>query len=178
MISGAANANAAFLVIDAKQGVQEQSKRHAYMLSLLGIKNVSALVNKMDLVGYDQSVFDRIVADIKKFLNPLVVEPKKYIPVSGMLGDNITVRSTQTPWYDGEILIDALDAINSDDELENKFLRLPIQDVYKFDARRIIAGRVESGIINAERSSLGRATNRRMFRIVFARQYFGWGGRR
>ena len=89
MISGAANANAAFLVIDAKQGVQEQSKRHAYMLSLLGIKNVSALVNKMDLVGYDQSVFDRIVADIKKFLNPLVVEPKKYIPVSGMLGDNI-----------------------------------------------------------------------------------------
>ena len=73
MISGAANANAAFLVIDARQGVQEQSKRHAYMLSLLGIGNVSVLVNKMDLVGFEQSTFDRIVADIKNFLRPLGV---------------------------------------------------------------------------------------------------------
>lgn len=147
MISGAANANAAFPVIDARQGVQEQSKRHAYMLSLLGIRNVSVLVNKMDLVGFEQSTFDRIVADIKNFLRPLGVEPNKFIPVSGMLGDNITARSDRMPWYEGETLIDALDLIDGSDELDKKFLRLPIQDVYKFDARRIIAGRIESGAI-------------------------------
>ncbi|MBQ9479424.1 MAG: GTP-binding protein, partial [Selenomonadaceae bacterium] len=147
MISGAANANAAFLVIDARQGVQEQSKRHAYMLSLLGIGNVSVLVNKMDLVGFEQSTFDRIVADIKNFLRPLGVEPNKFIPVSGMLGDNITARSERMPWYEGETLIDALDLIDGSNELDQKFLRLPIQDVYKFDARRIIAGRIEAGAI-------------------------------
>ncbi len=148
MISGAANANAAFLVIDARQGVREQSKRHAYMLSLLGIKNVSVVVNKMDLVEYSQSTFDRIVDDIKNFLRPLGVEPKKFIPVSGMVGDNITRPSTNTPWYDGDTLIEALDALDGDDDSDQKFLRLPIQDVYKFDERRIIAGRIESGVIS------------------------------
>ena len=148
MISGAANANAAFLVIDARQGVREQSKRHAYMLSLLGIKNVSVVVNKMDLVNYAQSTFDRIVDDIKNFLRPLGVEPKKFIPVSGMVGDNITRPSTNTPWYDGDTLIEALDALDGDDDSDQKFLRLPIQDVYKFDERRIIAGRIESGVIS------------------------------
>ena len=145
MISGAANANAALLVIDAKQGVQEQSKRHGYMLSLLGIKKVYVVVNKMDLVNYDEQVFNQVASDIKNFLQPLGVEPLKYIPVSGFMGDNITEHSANMSWYNGATVIESLDLIESDDEIENKPLRLPIQDVYKFDERRIIAGRIESG---------------------------------
>ena len=120
MISGAANANAAILVIDAKQGVQEQSKRHGYMLSLLGIKKVYVVVNKMDLVNYDEQVFNQVASNIKNFLQPLGVEPLKYIPVSGFIGDNITEHSANMSWYNGATVIESLDLIESDDEIENK----------------------------------------------------------
>lgn len=145
MISGAANANAAFLIIDAKQGVQEQSKRHGYILSLLGIKKVYVAINKMDLVDFRKDIFDKVCSDIESFLIPLGVKPLQYIPVSGISGDNITEKSVNMSWYDGTTLIDTLDLIDNEDELINKPLRLPIQDVYKFDERRIIAGRIESG---------------------------------
>lgn len=149
MISGAGNANAALLVIDAKQGVQEQSKRHAYMLSLLGIRKVYVLINKMDLVRYDQNRFSEVERDIEKFLKPLGIEPLKCIPVSGFIGDNVTTKSKNMPWYSGETVIEALDLIQGDDGIDQKPLRFPIQDVYKFDARRIIAGRIEYGKISA-----------------------------
>ena len=148
MISGAGNANAALLVIDAKQGVQEQSKRHAYMLSLLGIKKVYVLINKMDLVSYDESRFNFVEREIREFLKPLGIEPLKCIPVSGLQGDNIAQKSESMKWYQGETVIDALDLIDSEDGIEQKSLRFPIQDVYKFDDRRIIAGRIESGKIS------------------------------
>ena len=115
MISGAGNANAALLVIDAKQGVQEQSKRHAYMLSLLGIKKVYVLINKMDLVSYDESRFNFVEREIREFLKPLGIEPLKCIPVSGLQGDNITQKSESMKWYQGETVIDALDLIEYDD---------------------------------------------------------------
>ena len=145
MISGAANANAALLIVDAKQGVQEQSKRHGYMLSLLGIEKVYVVVNKMDLVDYSEEVFHKVADDMKEFLEPLGVKPLRYLPVSGYQGDNIATKSVNMPWYDGPVLLDSLDLLEASKEILDKDLRLPIQDVFKFDDRRIIAGRIEAG---------------------------------
>lgn len=147
MISGAANANAAFLVIDAAAGVQEQSRRHAYLLSLLGIKKIFVLVNKMDLVNFSEKRFLEVAEDIKNFLASLKITPQKIIPVSGFCGDNITVKSENLSWYDGETFIETLDKISDVDENISAPVRLPIQDVYKFDERRIIAGKLESGTL-------------------------------
>lgn len=147
MISGAASAEAALLVVDAKEGVQEQSKRHAYILSLLGIKKVYVIVNKMDLVDYSQEVFEKIQDEIGEFLGNLGVHPLKYIPVSAFYGENIVSVSDKMPWYTDTSIIDGIDLIERDKGIEDKPLRLPIQDVYKFDDRRIIAGRIESGTL-------------------------------
>lgn len=145
MISGAANAEAALLIVDANEGIQEQSKRHGYILSLLGIRKVYVIVNKMDLIGYSEEQFNRIKADFNHFLNNLHVYPLKYIPVAAFLGENITVQSANMPWYQGEPVLEALDLFEKERGLEDKPLRFPIQDVYKFDDRRIIAGRIETG---------------------------------
>ncbi len=145
MISGAANAEAALLVIDAAEGVQEQSKRHAYILSLLGIQKVYVIVNKMDMIEFSEKKFKEIKYEISTFLSKLNVYPQKYIPVSGFLGENIARKSDKMPWYKGETLLQALDLFEKDKELEDRPLRFPIQDVYKFDHRRIIAGKIESG---------------------------------
>ncbi len=145
MISGAANAEAALLLIDAQEGIQEQSKRHGYILSLLGIKQVYVIVNKMDLIDYSKEKFNKIRAEFDSFLNTLNVFPLKYIPVSAFLGENITTRSARMPWYAEDPVLEALDLFQKERGLEQKPLRLPIQDVYKFDNRRIIAGRIETG---------------------------------
>lgn len=145
MISGAASAEAALLLIDAQEGIREQSKRHGYILSLLGIKNVYVLVNKMDLVDYDRDKFAQIKEEMGSFLNALGVYPLKYIPISAFQGENITAHSAKMPWYDGEPVLKALDFFEQGRDLEDRPLRLPIQDVYKFDSRRIIVGRIESG---------------------------------
>ena len=148
MISGAANAEAALLIVDAHEGIQEQSKRHGYILSLLGIQKVYVIVNKMDLIGYSEEKFNQIKADFNQFLNNLQVYPLKYIPVSAFLGENMTVPSENMPWYQGEPVLEALDLFEKEKGLEDKPLRFPIQDVYKFDDRRIIAGRIETGKLN------------------------------
>ena len=145
MISGAASAEAAILVIDAKEGIKEQSKRHGYILSLLGIDKVYVVVNKMDLIDYNENEFHRIKEEMNTFLNSLNVYPLDYIPVSAFLGENITSQSDRMLWYQGAPVLDALDGIEKSKGLEDKPLRFPIQDIYKFDDRRIIAGRVESG---------------------------------
>ncbi|ADL50303.1 sulfate adenylyltransferase subunit 1 [Clostridium cellulovorans] len=145
MISGAANAEAALLVIDVKEGVQEQSKRHAYILSLLGIKKVYVVLNKMDLVDYSEEVFNDVSTAMNKFLGELDVYPLAYIPVSAYYGENILDDSTKMPWYKGQSIINAIDSLENEKGIEERSLRFPIQDVYKFDDRRIIAGRIESG---------------------------------
>lgn len=149
MISGAADAEAAFLMVDAHEGVQEQSKRHAYLLSLLGIKRCFVLVNKMDLVGYSQDVFDQIQRDMEEYLNALHVHPIGYIPISAFEGQNITQPSEKLAWWHGMTALEAMDSIEKEKGLEHRALRFPIQDVYKFDDRRIIAGRIESGTLSA-----------------------------
>lgn len=147
MISGAASAEGAILMVDAAEGIKEQSKRHGYILSLLGIKKVYVAVNKMDLVDYSEERYREIENDFNEFLNPLGVYPIKYIPISAYYGENIISKSTELSWYDGKSIIDSIDALEKEPELEQKGLRFPIQDVYKFDHRRIIAGRIESGSI-------------------------------
>jgi len=145
MITGAASAEAALLIIDAKEGIQEQSKRHGYILSLLGIKQVCVVVNKMDLIDYSQEKFDAIKNEMNAFLKNLNVHPMSYIPISAFYGENLTTKSEKLAWYKGETVLEALDLFTQEDGLEAKPLRFPIQDVYKFDNRRIIAGRIEAG---------------------------------
>lgn len=148
MISGAANAEAALLIIDAQEGIQEQSKRHGYILSLLGIQKVYVLVNKMDLIQYSEEKFNAIKLEMNEFLNNLHVYPLKYIPVSAFFGENLTFHSEKMAWYKGEPLLTAIDLFEKDKGLQEKPLRFPIQDVYKFDNRRIIAGRIEAGSLH------------------------------
>ncbi len=145
MISGAASAEAALLMVDANEGIKEQSRRHGYILSLLGIKKVYVAVNKMDLVDYSKERFDSIEKEFNQFLNSLDVYPLKYIPISAYHGENIAKASDKMNWYTGETILECIDLIEKEKEDIDKPLRFPIQDVYKFDHRRIIAGRIESG---------------------------------
>ncbi|MFZ5969178.1 MAG: GTP-binding protein [Bacillota bacterium] len=147
MISGAANAEAAFLLIDANEGIQEQSRRHGYILSLLGIEKVYVIVNKMDLVNYDQGRFQQIQREFNIFLNGLNIYPQEYIPISAFYGENVSMESPKMPWYRGKCILKSMDFIEKEKGIEEKPLRFPIQDVYKFDHRRIIAGRIESGTL-------------------------------
>lgn len=160
MISGAASAEGALLIIDSNEGIQEQSKRHGYILSLLGIKQVYVLVNKMDLINYAEDKFNNIKLEMNKFLENLGVYPKKYIPISAYYGENISRKSHKMNWYNDETVLEALDLFTKERGLEDKGLRLPIQDVYKFDDRRIISGRIESGKIAAGDEVLISPTNK------------------
>jgi bifunctional enzyme CysN/CysC len=148
MITGAAQSDAALLIIDAVEGVREQSRRHGYLLHLLGIRQVAVAVNKMDMVAYSKARFDEISAEFSSYLNDLGVTPTFILPVSAREGDNIVTRSSAMPWYAGPTIVDALDCFVSEPLSSDLPLRLPVQDVYKFDERRIIAGRIESGRVN------------------------------
>jgi len=152
MITGAARAEAALLVIDAAEGVQENSRRHGYMVSLLGIRQLAVVVNKMDLVGWDRGVYDRIVGEYGAFLDQVGIRPSCFIPVSGREGDNIATRSANLPWYQGPTVLDALDAFESEPAPVERPFRMPVQDVYKFtkqgDDRRIVAGNIDSGAVS------------------------------
>ncbi len=149
MISGAAQSEAAVLVIDAKEGVKEQSKRHGYLLSLLGVPQITVAVNKMDLVDFSEAEFKKIEKEYRTYLKEIGVEPTFIIPISGRDGDNVTQKSANMKWYKGPTILEALDEFKPARSLEELPLRLPVQDVYKFDERRIIAGRIESGKIKA-----------------------------
>jgi bifunctional enzyme CysN/CysC len=150
MISGAARAEAAVLVIDAKEGVRENSRRHGYILSMLGIKQVIVCVNKMDLVGYSEPVFRAIEAEYRAFLEGIgAVKPRQFVPVAAVAGENLARRGAETPWYDGPTLLELLDALPKAPPKTDQPLRMPLQAVYKFtkhgDDRRIFAGRIEAG---------------------------------
>jgi bifunctional enzyme CysN/CysC len=147
MITGAAQAEAALLLIDAQEGVQENSRRHGYLLHLLGIRQLVVLVNKMDLVGYAQARFESLEAEYRAWLKTLGVEPERFLPVAARTGDNIAGRSPRLPWWQGPTVLEALDAFRVAEPPVNQPLRFPIQDVYRFDERRILAGRVESGTL-------------------------------
>jgi bifunctional enzyme CysN/CysC len=145
MITGAANAEAALLLIDAHEGVQENSRRHGYLLNLLGIRQIAVLVNKMDLENYSQARFNQVEAEYRAWLKSIGVTPKVFIPISAKEGDNIATRSPNMAWWAGPTVLDALDDFRVSERPEGQPLRFPIQDVYRFDERRILAGRIEAG---------------------------------
>ena len=149
MVTGASRADAALLAIDAQEGVQQNSRRHGYLLSMLGIRQIAVLVNKMDLIGYAKAKFERIVAEYRGFLGKLGVAPLHFIPVSGIRGDNLASRSPQMPWYQGPSVLEVLDSFRAAESPVDQPLRFLVQDVYKFtrsgDERRIIAGEIVSG---------------------------------
>lgn len=145
MVTGAANADAALLLIDADQGVRGQSRHHGYLLQLLGVHQVAVVVNKMDLIGYDPERFRSIEAEYRSYLEGIKVAPTCVIPISARDGDNIATPSERLAWHKGPTVLEALSGFAQPEGRDDAPLRLPLQDVYKFDDRRIFAGRVESG---------------------------------
>lgn len=153
MITGAARAQAALLMIDAKEGVQENSRRHAYMLSMLGIQQIAVVINKMDLVDYSEEVYNKVKEEYLEFLAQIDITPAFVLPVSSFQGENIVKPSEKMPWYDGMCILEVLDEFECEEEHDRQPFRMPVQDVYKFtrngDDRRIVAGTIETGTIRA-----------------------------
>lgn len=149
MVSGAARADAAILVIDAFEGIRENSRRHGYFLSMLGIAQLMVVINKMDRVGYREDVFNRLVREYRSFLETVRLSPQAFIPVDSPNGENVARRSTRMPWYHGPTVLEVMGMFAPKPPDDEGPLRMPVQDVYKFtafgDDRRIIAGRIESG---------------------------------
>jgi bifunctional enzyme CysN/CysC len=149
MISGAAEADAAVLVVDAVEGLQEQTRRHAHLLRLLGFDQVAVAVNKLDLVGFAEARFHALAQEASALLEGFGMAAKHVLPVSARHGDNLAAPSARLPWYEGPTLADALVGFTAAAPAEAAPLRLPIQDVYRQDDRRILVGRIELGKIAA-----------------------------
>ncbi len=151
MVTGASRAEAALLVIDAKEGIRENSKRHGHIVSMLGIKQVVVLVNKMDLVDFDNNIFNSIKSEFTEFLDKINIKPLNFIPISAFNGDNVAGKSDNTLWYEGPTVLEQLDGFANKKENRQLPLRMPVQDIYKFteenDNRRIVAGTVLSGTV-------------------------------
>jgi bifunctional enzyme CysN/CysC len=148
MITGASSADAAVLLIAANEGVREQSRRHAYLLSLLGIRQIIVVVNKMDLANYSQDRFDEIEREYVAFLSELGLKARMFIPAAAKEGENVAKAPKSTmKWYKGPTVLEALDSLEIITSPVDLPLRFCVQDVYRFDDRRIIAGRVETGVL-------------------------------
>jgi bifunctional enzyme CysN/CysC len=151
MITGAASADAAVVVIAAEEGVREQSRRHGQLLSLLGIQQLVVAVNKMDLVDYDEARFRAIEKDYSGFLEGLGLNAQAFVPISSSTGANVTGEGRATmPWFKGGNLLEAIDELAEAQSAEKLPLRFPIQDVYRMENRRILAGRIESGTLRVD----------------------------
>jgi sulfate adenylyltransferase large subunit len=147
MITGASQADAAILIVDIDEGMQEQTKRHAYILSLLGLKQVIVVINKMDKIDYGEQRFNNFKTEVLDFLNRLHIKPSYVIPISAKKGDNIASKSEEMAWYNDLSVLGSLDVFNTKESLVDKPLRFPIQDVYKISDKRILVGTIESGEI-------------------------------
>src|SRR6266581_1258090 len=148
MATGASTADLAIILIDARHGVLVQTKRHSFIVSLLGIKHVIVAINKMDLVGYSQEVYDRIRADYQGFAARLDLPDVHFIPLSALKGDNVVAQSPNTPWYNGPTLMHLLETvyIGSDRNLED--FRFPVQSVLRPNLDfRGFSGTIASGIL-------------------------------
>ena len=152
MVTGASAAEAAMIVIDAKEGIQENTKRHGYLVSMLGLKKVVVVVNKMDLVDYSEESFNKTETEYRAFLKNLDLDPIAFIPISGFQGENMVKPSGKMTWFKGNHLIGQIDALEKDDNTDKTKLpfRMPLQGVYKFteegDDRRIFAGTIQTGV--------------------------------
>ncbi|MDE2380504.1 GTP-binding protein, partial [Bradyrhizobium sp.] len=149
MITGASQADGAVLIIDALEGVRDQTRRHGYLLHLLGVKQVAIVVNKMDRVDFSADRFGEISREISAHLKGLGITPSAVIPISARDGDGVAGRTDRIGWYEGPTVVEALDGLEPARPLEALALRLPVQAIYKFDDRRIVGGRIESGSLSA-----------------------------
>jgi len=159
MVSGAAAADAAILVVDATEGVREQTKRHAYLLSLLGLRQVGVVINKMDMVGHSSETYAKLSKEVDDYLQSIGLSANYIVPISAREGDMISSRGDAMPWYKGKTLVDVLDAFEYDSPPLSRALRFPIQDVYRFGEERILVGRVESGSLSKGDKILFSPTN-------------------
>jgi sulfate adenylyltransferase subunit 1 len=151
MVTGASTANLALILIDARQGVVEQTKRHSLIASLLGIPHIAVCVNKMDLVDYSQTIFEEIVNDYKSFATRLLTKDFHFFPISALNGDNVVNRSTNMQWYEGTTLMYLLENLHVESDLNHVDARFPVQYVIRpysdfYHDYRGYAGRISSGI--------------------------------
>ena len=150
MVIGASTADAAVILIDARKGVLPQTRRHAYIAHLVGVRHIIVAVNKMDLVGHDQAVFERIRGDFQAFGSTLGIEDLRFIPISALRGDLVVERGENMTWYRGPTLLAALEQIDAADEADALPFRFPVQLVVRPGAGahfRGYAGRLESGVL-------------------------------
>ena len=149
MITGAASADIAILIVDVNEGIKQQTKKHSYLLKLLGFEKVITLYNKMDKVGYSESKFLNIKSNLETFLSKIGIKSYSSIPISSRKGDNIVTLSKETEWYKGFSFIQVLDEYKIHENNKSEFIRFPVQDIYKLGDKRIIVGRIESGKIKS-----------------------------
>ena len=154
MVTGASTANLALLLVDARHGVIEQTKRHAFIASLLQIPHIAVCVNKMDLVDYSKEVYDKIKKDFEDFATKLEIKDVRFIPISALNGDNVVDRSTNMDWYDGSTLMHLLENIHIGSDQNHVDCRFPVQYVVRPQSKeypdyRGYAGRVEGGVFKA-----------------------------
>ncbi len=147
MMTGATRADFGILVVSAVDGPEEQTKRHAYILNMLGMKTLAVLVNKMDLAAYREERFNAVVGETEDFLRRIGTKMLYAVPGSAVKGDNIAKRSKNMRWYKGPTLLSCLDKFMEGDLSAGKPLRFPVQDVYEIGGEKILAGRVESGTL-------------------------------
>jgi bifunctional enzyme CysN/CysC len=148
MVTGASTADAAIVMIDARKGVLTQTRRHSYLVSLLGIRHVILAINKMDLVGWDRGVFDAILTEYRDFADQIGVKAFHAIPMSALKGDNITETSAAAPWYQGPPLMALLETLPVEDDLRDKPFRMPVQWVNRPNLDfRGFSGLISSGSI-------------------------------
>ena len=148
MITGAADAEAAVLVVDASEGAREQTRRHAMLLHLIGIRYVIVLLNKVDLLDFNQERINYAKKEIELLLSKLDLKAAVYVPASAWEGDNISKKSDHMPWYTGPTLAEALIQVPLPTSRADLPLRLPVQDVYRFENKRYVVGRIERGRIH------------------------------
>jgi len=146
MLSGASQAEAAVLLIDAGEGAREQSRRHGYLLTLLGVKQLAVVINKMDIVNWNKDIYHSIVDEYTSFLSSIGFVAQNFIPAAGYMGDNVIKPSPQMPWYSGPTMSEQLELFLPVDQ-HSMPLRLPVQDIYRFGSRRLLGGRLETGVI-------------------------------
>lgn len=152
MVTGASTADLSIILVDARHSVLEQTVRHSYISSLLGIPHIVVAINKMDLVDFSQEVYDKIVEDYRKMSETLHIKNVVFIPISAKDGDNVVNKSERTPWYSGKALLDYLETVPVGHKTVSDFFRYPVQYVIrpiseKFPDYRGYAGRVSGGII-------------------------------
>lgn len=161
MATGASTADLAIILVDASRGLTDQSRRHASIAALLGIRHFVIAVNKMDLVGFEQDVFHGVFAEFKPFLDSLGVAEPYFLPMSALLGDNVVERSPEMPWFAGAPLLEHLEGIENTKPLESAF-RMPVQRAVRPDsAFRGYAGQIASGVIRPGDQVLALASGRR-----------------